>query len=89
MAQLVISKPDLSLLVEATDIARQTVRTIRFNFLWALLYNVIAIPIAAGLFTRWGLAITPAIAAAAMALSSICVVVNSLLLQRRIASHQL
>ncbi len=85
MAQLVISKPDLSLLVEATEIARQTVRTIRFNFLWALLYNVIAIPIAAGLFTRWGLTITPAIAAAAMALSSICVVVNSLLLQRRIA----
>ena len=89
MAQLVISKPDLSLLVEATEIARQTVRTIRFNFLWALLYNVIAIPIAAGLFTRWGLTITPAIAAAAMALSSICVVVNSLRLQRRIASPQL
>ena len=87
MAQLVISKPDLSLLVEATEIARQTVRTIRFNFLWALLYNVIAIPIAAGLFTRWGLTITPAIAAAAMALSSICVVVNSLLLQRRIAHN--
>ena len=87
MAQLVISKPDLSLLVEATEIARQTVRTIRFNFLWALLYNVIAIPIAAGLFTRWGLTITPAIAAAAMALSSICVVVNSLLLQRRIATR--
>lgn len=85
MAQVVISKPDLSLLPEAVGIARHTVRTIRFNFLWALLYNVIAIPIAAGLFTRWGVTITPAIAAAAMAMSSICVVVNSLLLQRRIA----
>ena len=83
MAQVVISKPDLALLPQAVQIARHTVRTIRFNFLWALLYNVIAIPIAAGLFAPWGVTITPAIAAAAMAMSSICVVVNSLLLQRR------
>jgi Cu+-exporting ATPase len=68
--------------VTAIALARRTMRVIRQNLFWALIYNVIGIPVAAGvLYPAFGLRLTPAMAAAAMAVSSVSVVVNSLRLR--------
>lgn len=70
-------------IVTAIALARQTVRVMRQNLGWALGYNVIGIPIAAGaLYSLTGLLLNPAVAAAAMALSSVSVLANSLRLRR-------
>ncbi|MEO6055799.1 MAG: heavy metal translocating P-type ATPase [Gemmatimonadales bacterium] len=69
--------------VTATELARRTMRIIRQNLFWAFVYNVIGIPVAAGLlYPVLGLRLTPAMAAAAMAVSSVSVVSNSLRLRR-------
>jgi cation transport ATPase len=64
-------------------IADKTVRTMKQNLFWAFAYNVIGIPIAAGvLYPVWGIFLNPVFAGLAMALSSVSVVSNSLLLGR-------
>jgi P-type Cu+ transporter len=69
--------------VTAIALARRTMRLIRQNLFWAFIYNVIGIPVAAGvLYPMFGLRLTPAMAAAAMALSSVSVISNSLRLRR-------
>ncbi|HET7240282.1 MAG TPA: HAD-IC family P-type ATPase, partial [Gemmatimonadales bacterium] len=68
---------------EAILLARRTMRVIRQNLFWAFIYNVIGIPVAAGvLYPAFGLRLTPTMAAAAMAVSSVTVVSNSLRLRR-------
>jgi P-type Cu+ transporter len=68
--------------VTAVRLARRTMRVIRQNLFWAFIYNVIGIPVAAGaLYPLLGLRLTPAMAAAAMAVSSVSVVFNSLRLR--------
>ena len=63
----------------ALDLSRRTLRIIRQNLAWAFGYNIVAIPVAAGLlYPAFGLLLSPAIAAAAMAMSSVSVVSNSL-----------
>ena len=72
--------PTLSIKEPTTlDLGRRTLRTIRWNLFWAFFYNVVAIPAAAGLIP--GLVVTPAYGAAAMAVSSLTVVANSLRLR--------
>ena len=68
----------------AMDVAKMTIRTIRQNLFWAFIYNIIGVPIAAGiLYPINGFLLNPMIAGAAMAFSSVSVVSNSLLLKRK------
>ncbi|MHB1036334.1 MAG: heavy metal translocating P-type ATPase [Pirellulales bacterium] len=83
-ADIVLVGADLAGVARAITLARATLRTIRQNLAWAFLYNVLLIPVAAGvLVPLWGLHLPPAAAAAAMAASSVSVVTNSLLLRAR------
>lgn len=84
VAKMTIISSDLSKISKAINLSRQTVSTIRFNLFWAFIYNLIGIPVAAGvLFPFTGFLLNPMIAGAAMALSSVSVVSNSLLLKAR------
>ena len=75
---------DLAGVVTAIRASRGTMRVIRQNLFWAFLYNVVGIPIAAGvLYPIAGVLLSPVFASAAMALSSVSVVTNSLRLRRR------
>lgn len=83
VAQVTLTTSDLTLLTEAIKLSRRTVRIIRQNLFWAFIYNTLGIPIAAGiLYPVTGLLLNPMWASAAMAFSSISVVLNSLRLRR-------
>ncbi len=82
-AGIILMKGDLRAVAEAINLSKITVRIIRQNFFWAFFYNIIAIPIAAGvLYPFTGFLLSPMIAGAAMAMSSVNVVLNSLRLKR-------
>lgn len=77
-----LMRSDITTILTAMSIARATVTTIRFNLLWAFAYNIILIPLAAGiLYPINGMLLHPMIAGAAMAFSSVSVVLNSLRLK--------
>ena len=81
-ADVVLMKSDLMDAVDAIRLSRQTMRNIRQNLFWAFFYNCIGIPIAAGvLWIPFGIGLSPMIGAAAMSLSSVCVVSNALRLK--------
>lgn len=82
-ADITLLNRDIRSVVSAIDLSRSTMRTIKTNLAWAFVYNLVLIPVAAGvLFPVWGILLSPALASAAMALSSVSVVSNSLLLNR-------
>ena len=84
VAKMTIISSDLSMIPKAIHLSRATVKTIRQNLFWAFIYNVIGIPIAAGvLYPFTGFLLNPMIAGAAMALSSVSVVTNSLRLKTK------
>ena len=82
-ADVVLMRADLATVAQAIALSRRTMRTMRQNLFWAFVYNVIGIPVAAGaLYPAFGVLLTPVIASAAMAFSSVSVVANSLRLKR-------
>ena len=84
VAMVTLMTSDLLLLPKAFQLSKQTVKLIHQNLFWAFIYNLIGIPIAAGiLFPLNGLLLNPMLASAAMAFSSVSVVLNSLSLGRR------
>ncbi|MBO7317112.1 MAG: heavy metal translocating P-type ATPase, partial [Bacteroidales bacterium] len=84
VAAMTIITSDLTRIAKAIHISRQTTKTIRQNLFWAFIYNIIGIPIAAGaLYSCCGFLLNPMMASAAMALSSVSVVSNSLRLKRK------
>ena len=81
-ASVTLMRSDLASVTEAIVLARTTMRTMKQNLFWAFVYNVIGIPVAAGvLFPVFGILLSPILASAAMALSSVSVVSNSLRLR--------
>lgn len=87
-ADIVLIRPYLQDILTAFDLSIATFHKIRQNLFWALGYNALAIPIAAGiLLPRWGLLLSPAVAGGFMALSSVCVVTNSLLLYAQFSRY--
>ena len=80
-ADIVLMKSDLADVPAAISLSCATMRNIKQNLFWALIYNVICIPVAAGVLSFAGVTLNPMIAAAAMSCSSVCVVSNALRLR--------
>ena len=79
---VVLMRGDLRTAAQAVELSRRTMRTMKQNLFWAFIYNVVGIPIAAGvLYPAFGLLLSPILASAAMAFSSVSVVTNSLRLR--------
>ena len=83
VAQVTLMGDDLSAIPEAIQLSRNTVRMVWENLFWAFIYNIVCIPLAAGLLYAFGIdwQITPSLASALMAFSSVSVVLNSLRLR--------
>lgn len=81
-ADAVLMKSDLLDAVSAIRLSKAVLRNIKENLFWALIYNVICIPVAAGiLYPAFGIKLSPVVGAAAMSMSSVCVVMNALRLR--------
>lgn len=88
-ADMVLVRSDLQDVVSAVDLSAKTKKKIQENLFWAFFYNVICIPLAAGVFyPAFGITLNPMIAAAAMSLSSVFVMTNALTLRRFRVIHE-
>lgn len=81
-ADMVLMKSSLYDVVTAIELSRAVIRNIKMNLFWAFFYNILGIPVAAGLlYPLWQITLSPMIGSAAMSLSSVCVVTNALRLR--------
>ena len=78
---VILMRDDLTSLVNAFTLSKKTLRNIKENLFWAFSYNIVAIPLACGVFSPWGITLNPMFASALMSLSSLLVVSNALRLR--------
>lgn len=81
-SKMLLTRDDLTVLVTAYDLSKRTLTIIKQNLFWALIFNLITIPLAAGALSPFGLTMRPEVGAACMAASSLLVVTNALRLRR-------
>ncbi len=86
-ADIILVKNDLADVVKAIKLSRKVIKNIKINLFWAFFYNIIGIPIAAGVLSAFGIVLSPMLGAAAMSLSSVCVVTNALNLRRALKNE--
>jgi len=83
-ADITLIHGDISKISQVIDLSRSTMLTVKQNLFWAFIYNVVGIPVAAGLlYPLWGIVLNPIFAGLAMAFSSVSVVSNSLRLKTK------
>jgi Cu2+-exporting ATPase len=87
-AGIVLVRSDPRDVVRAIELSRATYRKMVQNLLWATAYNLVAIPVAAGLFIRWGVDLPMSVGAIAMSISTIVVALNAQLLRRLKFGHE-
>ncbi len=87
-ADLILVRSDLLDVVSAINLSHKVINNIKVNLFWAFFYNIIGIPVAAGVLSWLGIVLTPMIGAAAMSLSSVCVVTNALRLKGAIKNEK-
>ncbi len=88
-ADIVLMKSDLNDVAAAIKLSKAVIKNIKQNLFWAFFYNILAIPVAAGVLLPVGIKLNPMIAAACMSMSSVCVVLNALRLRfAKIKSNQ-
>ena len=81
-SDVILTRNDLNSILNLINISKKTIRNIKQNLFWAFFYNSLMIPIAMGLFSKWGITINPMIASLAMLISSLTVTLNALRLKR-------
>ena len=81
-SDVILTRNDLNSILNLINISKKTIRNIKQNLFWAFFYNSLMIPIAMGLFSKWGITINPMIASFAMVISSLTVTLNALRLKR-------
>ena len=81
-SDVILTRNDLNSIINLINISKKTIRNIKQNLFWAFFYNSLMIPIAMGLFSKWGITINPMIASLAMVISSLTVTLNALRLRR-------
>ena len=81
-SDVILARNDLNSILNLINISKKTIRNIKQNLFWAFFYNSLMIPIAMGLFSKWGITINPMIASFAMVISSLTVTLNALRLRR-------
>lgn len=81
-SDVILTKNDLSSIINLINISKKTIKNIKQNLFWAFFYNTLMIPIAMGVLSPFGIAINPMIASLAMVLSSFTVILNALRLKR-------
>lgn len=81
-SDVILTRNDLNSILNLINISKKTMRNIKQNLFWAFFYNSLMIPIAMGLFIKWGITINPMIASLTMVISSLTVTLNALRLKR-------
>ena len=83
-SDVILTKNDLSTIINLINISKETIKNIKQNLFWAFFYNFLMIPVAMGLLKPIGISINPMIASLAMVLSSITVIINTLRLKKQV-----
>ena len=83
-SDVILTKNDLSTIINLINISKETIKNIKQNLFWAFFYNFLMIPVAIGVLKPIGISINPMIASLAMVLSSITVIINTLRLKKQV-----